>query len=278
MIPYLHFLYLQLGSIKIYTWGFFVSLGFLITLAILVRQYPKEKNMFIDLALYIIIGAIIGSRLFYVAIYAPDTLEAFKNIFKIWEGGMASFGGILGGASAMLLYLRKKKLNLYEYAQKIAFILPLGLAIGRIGCFLVNDHPGIKTIAMPFSLAYPDGARFDLGYLLMLFNAFLFMYFLILRKRSLDSARDNFSQEGARSLDFARDNFSQEGKRKISYPQVKQLYLENFLLIYGIGRFLLDFLRIDEPKIAGLIPSQYGSMLLVALGSYLIIKTKKRNI
>ncbi|MCG2694262.1 prolipoprotein diacylglyceryl transferase [Candidatus Parcubacteria bacterium] len=263
MIPYLHFLYLQLGSIKIYTWGFFVSLGFLITLAILVRQYPKEKNMFIDLALYIIIGAIIGSRLFYVAIYAPDTLEAFKNIFKIWEGGMASFGGILGGASAMLLYLRKKKLNLYEYAQKIAFILPLGLAIGRIGCFLVNDHPGIKTIAMPFSLAYPDGARFDLGYLLMLFNAFLFMYFLILRKRSLD---------------FARDNFSQEGKRKISYPQVKQLYLENFLLIYGIGRFLLDFLRIDEPKIAGLIPSQYGSMLLVALGSYLIIKTKKRNI
>ncbi|PIR66351.1 MAG: hypothetical protein COU51_04280 [Parcubacteria group bacterium CG10_big_fil_rev_8_21_14_0_10_36_14] len=245
MIPYIHLLYLEFGLIKVYTWGFFVSLGFLISLAVLIKQYPKEKNIFIDLALYIIIGAIIGSRLLYVAVYAPDMIEALKNILKIWEGGMSSFGGILGGACAMVLYLKRKKTaDLHLYAEKIAFILPLGLAIGRIGCFLINDHPGIKTIESPFSLLYPDGARFDLGYLLMIFNTLLFAYFLILKR----------------------------------YPQVKQLYLENFLIIYGIGRFSLDFLRINETKIAGLMPSQYGSIVLVALGIYLIIKIKKRKI
>lgn len=238
MIPYLHFEYLTLGPIKLYTWGFFVSLGFLIAFAGLIKKYPKEKEHFTNLLLYILIGAIIGARFAYSLFYAPDLSTGLQNIYKIWDGGMSSFGGFFGGFLAVFLYAHFKKLNLYKTAQKLAFILPLGLAIGRIGCFLINDHPGIKTIASPLSLAYPDGPRFDLGYLLMIFNILLFIYFVV------------------------KSN--------------KKLYLENFLLIYGAGRFLLDFLRVGEPQYAGLIPSQYGSILLLAFFTYLIIKNRKK--
>ncbi|MBU1180034.1 prolipoprotein diacylglyceryl transferase [Patescibacteria group bacterium] len=236
MIPYLHLEYFQLGPIKLYTWGFFVSFGFLIALAVLIKKHPKEKEHFTNLLLYILIGAMAGARLAYSLFYTSDLSTGLKNIYKIWDGGMSSFGGFFGGFLAVLLYAHFKKLDLYKTAQKLAFVLPLGLAIGRIGCFLINDHPGIKTIASPLSLAYPDGPRFDLGYLLMLFNILIFIYFVLRRK--------------------------------------KGLFLEKYLLIYGIGRFFLDFLRIGEPKYAGLIPSQYGSILLLAILVYLIIKNR----
>ncbi|MFC1612306.1 prolipoprotein diacylglyceryl transferase [Patescibacteria group bacterium] len=237
MIPYLNFEYLSLGPIKLYTWGFFVSLGFIIAIAVLIKKYPKEKEHFVNLLLYILIGAVIGARVVHSIFYTPELSTGLKNILKIWDGGMSSFGGFLGGFIATWIYSHYKGLNLYKLAQKLAFVLPLGLAIGRIGCFLLNDHPGIKIASNPLSLAYPDGSRFDLGFLLLLFNLLIFLYFLVSRK--------------------------------------KGLFLEKFLLIYGIGRFILDFLRIGEPQYAGLIPSQYGSILLVALSVYLIIKKRK---
>ncbi len=222
---------------KIYTWGFLVSLGFLAAYAVLLKKYPSEKNIFSDILLYALIGAMIGARLFYILFYAPETLAALADFWKVWQGGMSSFGGFFGGFAAICFYARAKKINLYALCQKVAFVLPLGLAISRIGCYLINDHPGIKTMASPLSVAYPDGPRFDLGLLLFIFDAMLFAYLALKPK--------------------------------------KNLYLENFLVIFGIGRFLLDFLRVGEPIYAGLIPSQYGSILMIAIGFYLIKNHKK---
>ncbi len=237
MLPYLHLLFIQLGPVKIYTWGFFVSLGFLAAYAVLIKKYPSEKNIFTDSLLYILIGSMIGARLFYVLFYAPETLSAIRDFWKIWQGGMSSFGGFFAGFAVIYFYAKIKKINLYVLSGKIAFVLPLGLAISRIGCYLINDHPGIKTIASPLSVAYPDGPRFDLGLLLLIFDAMLFAY-LALKKK-------------------------------------KTLYLESFLIIFGAGRFLLDFLRVEEPRFAGLIPSQYGSILMIAIGIYLLKNYKK---
>lgn len=238
MLPYFHFLHFQFGPVKIYTWGLFVSLGFLIALTVLIKKYPQDKNIFIDLLLYILIGSMIGARFFYVLFYAPDVLEGLKNYYKIGDGGMASFGGIFGGALAAYIFARIKKIKFYELAEHIAFVLPLGLAIARVGCYLMNDHRGIKTNWNFLAVAYPGGARFDLGLSELLFCAAIFIYFVFKPK--------------------------------------KTLYLENFLIIYGSGRFFLDFLRVGEPTCAGLIPSQYGSIILMAIGLYLTIKKRKR--
>ena len=103
MLPFLHLVYFQLGPVKIYTWGFFVALGFLITLFLLIKKYPQEKDMFIELFLYILVGAIIGARVFFIFFYSNIGLEPFKNFFKIWDGGMSSMGGIAGGTLAAYL-------------------------------------------------------------------------------------------------------------------------------------------------------------------------------
>lgn len=232
MLPYFHLLFLELGPVKIYTWGFFASLGFLIATLFLIKKYPAEKDHFVNLLLYILIGGMVGARLFFIAFYGQTPAQ---DILKIWQGGMSSFGGFIGGAAAIFIYSRRKKLNLYDLFSKIAFALPLGLAIARLGCYLINDHPGIKTVASPLSVAYPDGPRFDLGLFLLIFNILLFIYMLLKRQPS---------------------------------------YLESFLLIYGIGRFFLDFLRIGEPQYAGLIPSQYGSILMIGIAFYIIIKNR----
>lgn len=232
MLPYFHLLFLELGPVKIYTWGFFASLGFLIATLLLIKKYPAEKDHFVNLLLYILIGGMVGARLFFIAFYGQTPAQ---DVLKIWQGGMSSFGGFIGGAAAIFIYSRRKKLNLYGLLSKIAFALPLGLAIARLGCYLINDHPGIKTVASPLSVAYPDGPRFDLGLLLLIFNILLFIYMLLKRQSS---------------------------------------YFESFLLIYGIGRFFLDFLRIEEPQYAGLIPSQYGSILMIGIALYIIIKNR----
>lgn len=237
MFPYLHILYFQLGPIKIYTWGLFVSLGFLVAFFLLIKKYPAEKNILIDLLLYILAGSMLGARLFFILFYSGDIAGGLRDFFKIWNGGMSSFGGFFGGALAVFIYARLKKIKFYPLAEKLAFVLPLGLAIARIGCYLINDHPGISTGSGFFAVNYPDGARYDMGLLLMFFDATIFIYFLL----------------------------------------KKGLYLEKFLLIYGGGRFLLDFLRIGEPSLAGLLPSQYGSILLFATGIILTIKNMKFN-
>ena len=264
MLPYIHFIYLQLGPVKIHTWGFFVALGFLTALILLIKKYPQKKEIFIDLCAYVLLGAIAGARLFFLLFYSEEKLS-LQNLFEIWEGGMSSMGGIFGGAIAAYLYARYKKMSFYGLAQKIAFVLPLGLAISRIGCFLINDHPGIKTIANPLSVNYPDGPRFDLGLLEMFFAALIFGYFLILKK--------NYPSPH-QSISLIRRFLA-----KIWYGdgQKRRLFLENFLIIYGTGRFLLDFLRIDETKYAGLIPSQYATILLVIAGVYFYLKKQKFN-
>jgi len=251
MLPYLHLLYFRFGPIKVYTWGLFVSLGFLIALAVLIKKYPKDKNVFIDLLFYILIGSMFGARLFYVLFYAPDMFGGLKDFFKIWQGGMSSFGGFFGGALVAYVYARVKKIKFYGLAEKVAFAAPLGLAIARIGCYLINDHPGVKTSWNFMAVAYPDGARFDLGLLEFFLCAAIFIYFVLKRPPS---------------------------SRKAGKGAEKPLYLENFLVIYGLGRFLLDFLRVGERACAGLIPSQYGSIILLAIGLYLIIKNKKYGI
>lgn len=228
MLPYLHLLYIQLGPVKIYTWGLFVSLGFLAAYLYLAKKEPEHKKIFLDILLYALIGSMIGARLVFILFYSGSAAEEMKNFFKIWQGGMSSFGGFLGGTLAAYIYTRIKKIKFLWLANRVAFVLPLGLAIARIGCYLVNDHPGIKTWAHPLSVSYPDGPRYDLGILLFIFDAAIFAYFLLRRKP-----------------------FN---------------ILANLLLIYGVGRFLLDFLRVGELAYAGLFPSQYGSIILVIIG------------
>jgi phosphatidylglycerol:prolipoprotein diacylglycerol transferase len=149
-------------------------------------------------------------------------------------------GGFLGAAAAGIIYLEKHRVNIFEYADVSVFGLPLGEAIGRLGCFLIHDHPGTPTDFF-LGVRYPDGVvRHDHGLYLSLNGLVLFLVFLWLLKRKV-------------------------------HPGT---FVIIFLVWNGIARFILDFWRADQGAIIdarywGMTPAQYASVVMVGVGIYL---------
>ena len=240
MIPYFGATMFHLGPIPIQVWGTFVALGVLVataTAAWLARRRGQDTKVIWDTAFWALLGAMIGARIFHVLAYNPAYFfEHPWKLFAVWEGGESVIGGLIGGAIAGIWYLRRRKLNVLAYSDTALFGLPIGYAIGRIGCFLIHDHPGTLTHFI-LGVRYPDGVRHDLGLYASL-NGFILagIFYLLYRKKAPMGA-----------------------------------YTVTFLLWYGLTRFFLDFLRAKDGPIVdtrwiGLTPAQYAAGVMVIGG------------
>ena len=136
-----------------------IALGvFLCSLQEKERGLPKDTS--VDLALWVIPAAIVGARLYYVAfqwdMYAPDPLR----VFRVWEGGLAIYGGVIGGAAAGLIFSGIKKIPYGTLADLVAPSLILGQAIGRWGNFFNREAFGrmVENQALHF---FPLAVQID---------------------------------------------------------------------------------------------------------------------
>jgi phosphatidylglycerol:prolipoprotein diacylglycerol transferase len=167
------------------------------------------------------------------------------EIIAIWHGGMSSLGGFVGAALTILLFVLKKKLSLKNFLPYLdigALGLWLGWGIGRIGCFLIHDHPGTLS---NFALAvkYPGGARHDLGLSDSLLGFGIFFLFFILYKTKVIKIGSG-------------------------------MLIRWSVFAYAVVRFFLDFLRAtdlarSDVRYFYLTPAQWG-MLVVVLGLIII--------
>ncbi|PRX19234.1 phosphatidylglycerol:prolipoprotein diacylglycerol transferase [Orenia metallireducens] len=128
----------RLGPFSISLFGTFIALGIAAGFYIL-NQEAKRKNLDQDevfnLALYSIIAAIVGARLYYVLIFNPAYyLKNPSEIIMIQQGGLSIQGGLFGAILVAGLYLNKKELSFWKVADAFAPAIILGQAIGRIGC------------------------------------------------------------------------------------------------------------------------------------------------
>lgn len=154
------------GGPTIYTYGFFIALGFLAGMAVGRKESERigiDPGKFMDLAFYILIAAIISSRIFYIFTTPKTFLEDPLEIFRIWNGGLVFYGGFIGAAIAGIVYLRMHKLPVWQTADVIAPAVAIGHMFGRIGCFFagccygrVCDLPWAVTFTHEHTLA-PDG-------------------------------------------------------------------------------------------------------------------------
>ena len=251
MIPWFEYQSINAGFLKLNVWGIFVSLSFIVGMVVAYFELKKRKldaSRIYDLAFWIIFSAIIGGRLLYAAEHFSFFSAAPLDILKLWQGGMSIYGGFLGAILASVIYLKKHKLDFWQYADAVVFGLPLGLFIGRLGCFLIHDHPGAKTDFF-LGVNYPGGVRHDLGLYDALLGLIIFLVFLFLHRREWFSG----------------------------------FYVATFFASYGAARFLLDFLRADDlvgadPRYFGLTLAQYLSIGLLAAGIYLFFKLKTKII
>ena len=122
---------------------------------------PLTKDQLDDIMFWIIVGIILGGRfgyvLFYMVPYQFDVIAANPlTIFKIWDGGMAFHGGILGVTIALILFARRRKVSLLSIGDIAGVVAPIGIGLVRLANFVNAELYGRHTDA-PIGMVFPEG-------------------------------------------------------------------------------------------------------------------------
>ncbi|MBI2459556.1 MAG: prolipoprotein diacylglyceryl transferase [Parcubacteria group bacterium] len=259
-----------IGPINLYWYGFFILLATLAALTVclyLTKLYNLKSDIIIDLAFWLIISGLIGARLYEVFLELPYFLANPINIFKIWQGGLAIHGAIIGGLIALWLFTKKNKMNFFQLAAIIAAALPLGQAIGRWGNYFNQELFGYPTNlawGIPIDIANRPAEYFNNQYFhpvflyesignLIIFIILFTAHYLIIRKNKINS-----------SIYF--------------------LLLTSYFLLYSMLRFFLEFIRLDAtPVLFGLRFPQLVSLFIIFFSLscftyYIWLKIRKKKL
>ncbi|GAB4463593.1 MAG: prolipoprotein diacylglyceryl transferase [Anaerolineales bacterium] len=209
--------------------------------AFLARREAKRRGydpeMVWDIFVYLLVGGIIGARLWHILTPSPSTgvtpawyFSHPLDALAVWRGGLGIPGAIIGGLIALYIYSRRTGINFAAWTDIGAPALALGQAIGRWGNFFNQELYGAPT-SLPWKL-YIDPAHRLPGYLDVEYYHPLFLY------ESLWNLMNMFLL-----LWISR--------RFASSLKTGDLFLI-YLIVYPVGRFLLDFLRLDASLVAGI--------------------------
>lgn len=261
MIPYFNIFgkelssYLVMVLIGIFVCGFYVSRT--------AKKRGHDDNDYIIFLLICSIGVLLGGHILYGVTKINALIEFITNLPKYagtWDeflasaayifGGSVFYGGLLGGMAAGIIYGRKKQLDMDEYSDICAPVVPLFHCFGRIGCFLggccygIESEFGFTVHGNTLNPSINDVQRFPVQLLEAALNLLLFFLLAYLLKK----------------------------------PKFKGRLFVAYLIIYSVIRFFDEFLRGDAYRgfLFGLSTSQIISIILfVGAIAYLIIKTKK---
>ncbi|MBF7051920.1 prolipoprotein diacylglyceryl transferase [Halomonas sp. KAO] len=208
-----------------------------------------------DLIFYGALGVIIGGRLGFVLFYGLDQLLTNPLwLFKVWEGGMSFHGGLVGVLIAAWLFARRHRLAYLQLTDFIAPLVPIGLGAGRLGNFITHELPG-RASEVPWAMVFPP--MLGLG-----------------SEPRHPSALYEFALEGV--VLFAVLWWL---SRK---PQSQGLISGLFLLLYGIFRFIVEFVRLPDPQLGFIAFGWFtmGQLLtlpMLAAGAFLVIAAHRRE-
>ena len=243
-----------IGRFSVHGYGLMIGIGFI--LALFLGEYrAKKKGMkeeaIIDLAIIAAVGGFLGAKILYIIVSLKEFLQ--NPLAVIGSEGFVVYGGIISGVLCCMLYCKVKKLKFLDYFDIVMPEVALAQAFGRIGCFLAGCCYGRETTSR-FGVVFPEGGLAPAGVkliptqLISSAGDFLIMIVLLLyyRKNKKDGTPGN----------------------------VGFLYM----LLYGVGRFLVEFLRNDNRGGAWMFStSQWISMVIVAGGIVLYLVNKKRH-
>ena len=238
---------------EIYWYGILIALAFLLAMSWCVRHAKAVSltadNVY-DVILWLIPLSIIGARLYYVLFRLDYYLKYPAEIIRIWEGGLAIYGGLLSGVLVIFLTARRKHFSALSMLDLIAPACMLGQAIGRWGNFMNREAYGRTT-----DIFCRMGLQMNNGEFIYVHPTFLY--------ESL------WNLAGFCFLSL----FVAKGKRR--YPgQAALLYF----LWYGLGRVWIEGLRTDSLMLGntGIRVSQLLSLLLALTSAILLILNRRR--
>lgn len=148
-----------MGGLTLYTYGALVATAFLTGILWILheaRLAGYDRNKVADLTFYLIIAAIVGSRLLYVLVELPRFISKPLDVFKLWEGGLVFYGGLLGCIAVSWWYTRRQRWTLKGTADLFMPGVALGHAIGRVGCVMAGCCYGKPVAGDPWwGLTFP---------------------------------------------------------------------------------------------------------------------------
>lgn len=220
------------------------------------KRLGLPKDTAVDLALIVVPAGIIGARLYYVVMSWPSFAHDPLSVFRIWEGGIAIYGAVIGGALGAWIYARKKGISFASVADMIAPGLLLAQAIGRWGNYFNMEAYGpevhhAKLQFFPMAVLIPSAD----GYV---WHAATFFY------------ESMWNLLGFVAL----------WRLRKSQPKKGNIFAW-YLLVYGSGRFIIEQLRQDSLYVGPLRASQWLSLLLcICAGAALLLNhgTKKDSV
>lgn len=151
---------IDLGVIEIRWYGLIIAVGILLALYMAVRESEKRglaKDTFLDLVLYAVPIAIISARIYYVIFQWDYYSQNLGEIIKIWNGGIAIHGALIGSVITAYVFTKVKGISFWKLADIAAPSILLGQAIGRWGNFINQEaHGGEVSRAFLEGLYLPD--------------------------------------------------------------------------------------------------------------------------
>ncbi|MBT4539353.1 prolipoprotein diacylglyceryl transferase [Candidatus Woesearchaeota archaeon] len=241
----------KLGPLHMNMYGIMFALGILAASFLAIREAKKRnisKDVIWDLVFYLLIGIIVGARLFYVLFYWPQEIPlTLIESIAIWKGGLAFFGGFLGALVAGYIFVKKRKLKFWQLADIFSIPLVIGHIFGRLGDYFTGGHPGNIT-SLPWGIYLNNAVRHPVVLYEIIGLIIIVIILLNLRK--------------------VKDN--------------KQLFdgfvFSSYVILYSIQRLILDFFRIEstDPRFLGLTPSQYVVIILFNLAIIFILVNFKK--
>ena len=263
MIPFLH-----LGPLTIPTFGLMVAAGLLAAAYVLQADFDRRREQFLKSGYlkgnsktshhdegFLIIGiaglaGLVGARLYHV-LESPRELLADPSLL-ISRFGFAWFGGFLGGFVALLFLARRFGIPALEFMDLCSPAAAVGYAIGRIGCLLSGDGDyGVPT-SLPWGMSFPNGVvpTTERVHPTPLYEFFIWLVIAVI--------------------------LWQMGKKAVIGARPKGEIFCAYLILTGLARFLIEFIRINPRSFFGLSNAQTASLVSMVVGSILLWRIKSR--
>ncbi len=232
-------------GLSVYWYGIIIAFAFLAAVVLALRScksFDIDQDTILDGVLIAVPAAIIVARLYYVAFSWNEYKDDLLKIFDTRSGGLAIYGGVIGAALAVFIYAKVKKIPFLKLMDFAAPYIILGQAIGRWGNFINQEAFGSQT-QLPWRM---NGTYAD-------------QYIM---SNGLDPAvwgvHPTFLYESLWNIAVFAVLLAFRRKKKLN-GEVVSLYL----ILYGIGRFIIEGLRTDSLMLGSIRFSQLLSIVLV---------------
>ena len=260
MIPFLH-----LGPLTIPTFGLMVATGLLVSAYVLQADFERRRAGFLKHGYlkenkepshhdegFLIIGiagfsGIVGARLYHV-LESPRELMAEPSLL-ISRFGFAWFGGFLGGFVALVFLAKHYRIPMLEFMDLCSPAAAVGYAVGRLGCLLSGDGDyGVPT-KLPWGMSFPNGVvpTTERVHPTPIYEFLMWMLIAMI--------------------------LWQLGKKALGGEAPGRAFCA-YLILTGVARFLIEFIRINPRSFLGMSNAQTASLISVLLGIVLALRIK----